>query len=69
MEQAALILEGGANRGIFTAGVLDFLMDQDFVLPMWWEFLQAPVMRWAMYRNKGAGQGTASWHRMRKKIS
>ena len=30
MEQAALILEGGANRGIFTAGVLDFLMDQDF---------------------------------------
>ena len=30
MEQVALILEGGANRGIFTAGVLDFLMDQDF---------------------------------------
>lgn len=33
MEQAALILEGGANRGIFTAGVLDFLMDQDFHVP------------------------------------
>lgn len=24
-----IILEGGANRGIFTAGVLDFLMDRD----------------------------------------
>lgn len=30
MEKRALILEGGANRGIFTAGVLDFLMEKDF---------------------------------------
>lgn len=29
MEQAALILEGGASRGIFTAGVLDYLMEQE----------------------------------------
>ena len=27
--QATIILEGGANRGVFTAGVLDFLMDND----------------------------------------
>ena len=26
--QAALILEGGGNRGVFTAGVLDYLMEQ-----------------------------------------
>lgn len=28
-----LILEGGATRGIFTAGVLDYLMEQDFYFP------------------------------------
>ena len=27
--QAALILEGGGNRGVFTAGVLDYLMEQN----------------------------------------
>lgn len=26
-------MEGGANRGIFTAGVLDYLMEQDFYFP------------------------------------
>ncbi len=30
MSKTALILEGGANRGIFTAGVLDYLMEKDF---------------------------------------
>ena len=30
MQKAAMILEGGANRGIFTAGVLDYLMEQGF---------------------------------------
>lgn len=30
---AGLILEGGATRGIFTAGVLDYLMEQDFYFP------------------------------------
>ena len=27
--QAALVLEGGGNRGVFTAGVLDYLMEQN----------------------------------------
>lgn len=31
--QAGLILEGGASRGVFTAGALDFLMDHDFMFP------------------------------------
>ncbi len=29
LEQAGLILEGGAVRGVFTSGVLDYLMEQD----------------------------------------
>lgn len=29
MKQATLVLEGGATRGVFTAGVLDYLMEQD----------------------------------------
>ena len=30
---AALILEGGATRGVFTAGVLDYLIEQELYLP------------------------------------
>ena len=33
MEKAAMILEGGAKRGIFTSGVLDYLMEQDYYIP------------------------------------
>ena len=29
MQKAALILEGGAKRGVFTSGVLDYLMEKD----------------------------------------
>lgn len=32
MKKAAMILEGGAKRGIFTSGVLDYLMEQDFYI-------------------------------------
>ena len=30
---AVLVLEGGATRGVFTSGVLDFLMEKDFYKP------------------------------------
>lgn len=30
IERATMVLEGGATRGIFTSGVLDYLMEQDF---------------------------------------
>ena len=30
MQKATLVLEGGATRGVFTSGVLDYLMEQDF---------------------------------------
>ena len=33
MNKIGLILEGGANRGIFTAGVLDYFMEQGLYLP------------------------------------
>ena len=29
LEQAGLILEGGAVRGVFTSGILDYLMEQE----------------------------------------
>ena len=29
MVKGTIVLEGGARRGIFTSGVLDFLMEQD----------------------------------------
>lgn len=33
MKKSAIILEGGAKRGIFTSGVLDYLMEQNYYIP------------------------------------
>ena len=33
MSRTGLILEGGGTRGVFTAGVLDYFMEQDLYLP------------------------------------
>lgn len=33
MTETGLILEGGARRGVFTSGVLDFFMEQDVTFP------------------------------------
>ena len=33
MEKATLVLEGGATRGVFTSGVLDYLMEKEFYVP------------------------------------
>lgn len=33
MQKAALILEGGAKRGIFTSGALDFLIEKEYYIP------------------------------------
>ena len=32
MIQASMVLEGGATRGVFTSGVLDFLMEENVEL-------------------------------------
>ncbi|MDD3570532.1 MAG: patatin-like phospholipase family protein, partial [Lachnospiraceae bacterium] len=34
MTDAALILEGGGMRGIYTAGVLDFFLDKKIEFPV-----------------------------------
>ncbi len=33
MKKAALVLEGGANLGVFTSGAVDYLMKRDFYFP------------------------------------
>lgn len=33
MKKAGMILEGGGTRGVFTAGVLDYFMEQGMYLP------------------------------------
>lgn len=33
MKTASLVLEGGATRGVFTSGALDYMMEQDLYLP------------------------------------
>ena len=43
MVKATLVLEGGANRGVFTSGVLDYL--------------KVRVMRLIMCRNRLGGAG------------
>lgn len=32
MQKATMILEGGATRGVFTSGVLDYLMEQELYI-------------------------------------
>ncbi|WP_197061440.1 patatin-like phospholipase family protein, partial [Halobacillus sp. BBL2006] len=33
MEDVGLVLEGGGMRGAYTAGVLEFLLDEDIHIP------------------------------------
>lgn len=33
MKKAGLVLEGGGERGVFTSGVLDYMMEENFKLP------------------------------------
>ena len=33
MKKAGMVLEGGGTRGVFTAGVLDYFMEQGMYLP------------------------------------
>ena len=47
MINGTLVLEGGATRGVFTSGALDYLMEKD------------PAMRWTMCRNSRDAQETA----------
>ena len=52
MINATIVLEGGATRGVFTSGVLDYLMEQDTYLSTLLVFLQEHVMPWITCQNR-----------------
>ena len=55
---SSLILEGGGNRGVFTAGALDFLMEKDVKFPYVVGFPQAPAMPLTMFPISRGAPGT-----------
>ena len=57
MVKATLVLEGGANRGVFTSGVLDYLMEKDMYMSNVIAYRQVRVMRLIMCRNRLGGAG------------
>ena len=58
MIKATLVLEGGANRGVFTSGVLDYLMGKELYMSNVIG-LQVPAMQLIMYQNRLDGAGNA----------
>ena len=52
MQNVTMILEGGATRGVFTSGVLDFLMEKEWY-PSHVIGVSAgsPAMQWIMCRS------------------
>ena len=58
MVKATLVLEGGANRGVFTSGVLDYLMEKDMYMSnVIGVSAGVRVMRLIMCRNRLGGAG------------
>ena len=57
MVKATLVLEGGANRGVFTSGVLDYLMEKDMYMSNVIGVSAGAVMRLIMCRNRLGGAG------------
>ena len=58
MVKATLVLEGGANRGVFTSGVLDYLMEKDMYMSnVIGVSAGGGVMRLIMCRNRLGGAG------------
>ena len=60
MIKATLVLEGGANRGVFTSGVLDYLMGKElFMSNVIGVSAGVPAMQLIMYQNRLDGAGNA----------
>ena len=55
MHHATMILEGGATRGVFTSGVLDYLMEKEFYTS---HVIGEAAMAWIMYPDSQAGPET-----------
>ena len=68
MKRAGLVLEGGANRGVFTSGALDYLMEQDFYIPYVLELPQVRAMRWIMCQDSHCAQKTVTLLRIRRSV-
>lgn len=49
MKKVGLVLEGGGERGVFTSGVLDYMMEEKFGFLMSSVYRPAPAMRSIMY--------------------
>lgn len=58
MQKATLVLEGGATRGVFTSGVLDYLMEQEFYTSHVIGVSAGAAMRWTMCQGSPDGQET-----------
>ena len=58
MTEAGLVLEGGATRGVFTSGALDYLMEKDLYFSYVVVYRQVPVTQSIMSQSRSAGQGT-----------
>lgn len=48
MKKAGMVLEGGGTRGVFTAGVLDYFMEQGMYLPYVIGVSAGAATRWTM---------------------
>ena len=59
MIKATLVLEGGANRGVFTSGVLDYLMGKELYMSNVIGVSEVPAMQLIMYQNRLDGAGNA----------
>ena len=68
MKRAGLVLEGGANRGVFTSGALDYLMEQDFISRMWLELPRVRAMRWIMCQGSHCAQRNVPLLRIRRSV-
>ena len=68
MKRAGLVLEGGANRGVFTSGALDYLMEQDFYIPYVVGTSEVRAMRWIMCQGSHCVQRTVPLLRIRRSV-
>ena len=58
MQKATLVLEGGATRGVFTSGVLDYLMEQEFYTSHVIGVSAGACNAWTMCQGSPDGQET-----------
>ena len=58
MTEAGLVLEGGATRGVFTSGALDYLMEKDLYFSYVVGVSAGSCTQSIMSQSRSAEQGT-----------